>query len=99
MDFSHSRKIYSKNTGKAIGYCYKNRTRCCKNCFQKNGNKTVETTGELIRNKIAGKIVEPKSVSDSNSQNIEKTVIPLEKTQEIFNKLRQVLLNGTPWTI
>ena len=45
---------------KNIGYCYKNRTKCLKNCFQKSrsvDHKATEATREFIRIKIADKIV------------------------------------------
>ena len=44
-----------------------------------------------MRNRIAYKIVKPKSVPDKSSRIIEQKVIPPDKRQEIFNKLRQVL--------
>ena len=43
-------------------------------------HKTAEATAKLIRNKI-----------DQNSRNIEETVIPSEKSQEILNGSRQGL--------
>ena len=45
-------------------------------------------------NKIAEKIVKPKPVIDENSRNVEEIVIPPEKRQEIFKKLRQVLTDS-----
>ena len=54
-------------------------------------HKAAEKTGEFIGNKIAEKIVKPKSVSDENLRNIEEMIIPPQKRKEILNKLRQVL--------
>ena len=34
---------------KIIDYCYKNRIRCCKNCFQKVVYRIAEAKGELNR--------------------------------------------------
>ena len=53
-------------------------------------HKTPEATGELIRNKIAKKVVEPKSAPDENSRNIKETNISPEKRQEILHELRRV---------
>ena len=50
-----------------------------KTTFKKVVHKTVETTGELIGNKITEEIVRPKPVSDANSRNVEEIVIPPEK--------------------
>ena len=50
---------------------------------------------DLIGNKIALKIVKPKSVPDENLRNVEKRVVPPEKRQEILNDLRQILKYGT----
>ena len=58
-------------------------------------HKTVEATDELIRNKTAEKLIEPKPVPDANLSNVEEIVIPPFKRQKILNKLRQVLQNGT----
>ena len=57
--------------------------------------KTVEATGTLIGNKLAKSIAQPKSISRANSRNVDVVVILSEKRQEILNKLRLVLLNGT----
>ena len=40
-----------------FGYCYKNRTSCSKNCYQKASHKATEATGEFIGTKITNKIV------------------------------------------
>ena len=54
-------------------------------------HKIAEPTEELVRNKIAEKIVEPKPVSDVNSRNLEEIVSLPEKRQGMLNELRQVL--------
>ena len=53
-------------------------------------NKLAEATGEMIENKIAENIANPKSVSDENSGNVEEIAIPPEKKQKKLNKWRQV---------
>ena len=54
-------------------------------------HKAAETTGEFIRNKITDTTVKPRSMSDVNSRDVEKLVIPPEIREEIQNELRQVL--------
>ena len=84
MDFYY----LQENIKKTIGCS----TRFFKNCFQ----KVVHKIGEFLGNKIADaltksndeKIVKP----DENPRNVEEIIIPLEKTEEILNKLKQVLL-------
>ena len=49
--------------------------------------KSAEATGEFIGKKIADKTVKPKPVIDGNFTNVEKTVVPPEKREEILNKL------------
>ena len=77
---------YSALHGKNIKYCNKNRTICCKNCFQKVVDKTPEAKGEVIGNKIVEKLVKPKAMSDRNSINAEGIVIPPEKIMKILNE-------------
>ena len=55
---------------KIVAYCFKNRTRYCKNYFQKVVHELAETMGELVGNKISEKIVKPKPVLDENSRNV-----------------------------
>ena len=64
---------------KRTGHCCKNRTKCSKNCFQKEVHKTARATGELIGDKIARKNVKPKSAGHVNSRFIEDVVISAEK--------------------
>ena len=40
---------------------------------------------------MADKIVKPKPVIGKNSRNFEEIVIPSDRREEMFNKLRQVL--------
>lgn len=65
--------------------CYRNKTRCCKNCPQEIEYKTAEEAGEFIGTKIAWKM------SNMNSRNIEEIIILLEKRQELLNYLMQIL--------
>ena len=51
------------------------------------GDEAAEASGEFIENKI----LNPKSVPDDNSRNVEEIKIPPEKREEIFNELIQVL--------
>ena len=83
MDFCHWQEIYPTNMGKNFGCSCKNRTRCCKNCFQKLVHKTAAARGELIESKITKKIIKRKLVSEGNSKNVEETNIPPEKRGEI----------------
>ena len=89
MDFCSLQQISLTNMG-SYWILLQNRTRCCKNCFQKVVHKTAEA-GELIGNKIAEKIVKPKLVPDVNIRNVEQIVIPPEKRQEMLNELRHAL--------
>ena len=74
------------------GYSHQNRTRCCKNCFQKKVvHKAVEAAAEFIGNKITDKIEKLKPVSDKNSRSVEETTIPPEKREDILNELGQLL--------
>ena len=88
MDASHSWEIYPRSARNIIVSCYKSRTRCCKNYFQKIVCKTAQAIEYFIGNKVAGKIVKPEPVLDMNSRNFEEIVIPPEKKQEISNELR-----------
>ena len=78
MDFFHSQQTIQQ-MWEIIGYRYENRTRCCKKCLQKVVHKIALVIVDLIRNKIALKIVKPKSVPDENLRNVEKRVVPPEK--------------------
>ena len=67
MDFSHLQEIYPANTN--VGYCYKNRNRCFKKCFEKQPLKQLkhEATGEFIGNRIVNKTVKQKPVPNKKS--------------------------------
>ena len=56
-----------------------------KTASKKVVHKAAEATGEFIGNKIADKIVKPKSVADANSTNIEEVIIPSEKRGKMLN--------------
>ena len=56
-----------------------------KTAFKNVVNKTAKATRELIGNKIAEKIVNPKPVPDPNLRNVQEVNIPLEKREEILN--------------
>ena len=77
--------------GKILNTARKTGLNEAKTASQKVVYKTAETTGELIGNKIGEKFVKPKHVPDMNSRNFEEMVVPLDKGQEILNKLKQVL--------
>ena len=55
-------------------------------------NKLAEATGELIENKIAKNIANPKSVSDENSGNFEEIAIPPEKRQKKNKQMKTSIL-------
>ena len=83
MNFYHLRE----NIKTITGY----RTRCCKKCSR----IVVHKAGEFLGNKIANtatksndnKILEP----DENSRNVEEIIIPLEKRDKMWSKLRKLL--------
>ena len=77
--------------GKIIRYCYKNRTRWCKNFSKKVFHKTGNATCKLIGIEIAEIIVDPKLLPGANWANVEEVVIPPEKEQKILKELWQVL--------
>ena len=77
--------------GKILNTARKTGLNEAKTTSQKVVYKTAEATGELIGNKIGEKFVKPKPLPDMNSRNFEEIVIPLDKGQEILNKLKQVL--------
>ena len=53
-----------------------------------------KVTREFIGKKIAHKVVKPKPIPEANSNDIEETIIPPEKREEILKELIQVLQNG-----
>ena len=64
----------------------------------KTASKKVVKKGESLGNKIADTVTQTsksnndKSVKpDENQRNVEEIIIPLEKRDEILNKLRKVL--------
>ena len=54
-------------------------------------HNAAEVTGKFIGNKLAEKVVKPKPWPDINSWDVEETVIPPEKREEILSELRQIL--------
>ena len=94
MFFIH--KKYIQQVWETItGCCYKTRTRCCKNCFQKVLHKTAEAIGELIGNKIDEKIMKSKSVIDENSRNVEKNRY---STRKITRNIKQIKTSIIKWS-
>ena len=57
---------------------------------QTASKNVVHKTAEFLGTKIV-EIVKPKHVIDKNPINVEEIIIPSEKKEEIFKKLRQVL--------
>ena len=55
---------------------------------KKAGSKAAEAKGGFTGNKIANKIVKPKSPADENSKNVEEIIIPPEKREEMWSELR-----------
>ena len=55
----------------------------------------VHKAAEYLENKIAGGLTKSNDVKimkpDENPRNVEEKIIPLEKRDEILNKLRKVL--------
>ena len=88
-DFCHSGEIYLTYSGKKLlETATKVGLDALKTASKIVAHKLTEATGEFIRKKIADEATRPKPMSDTNSRNIEETVIPPEKREEILNKLR-----------
>ena len=51
--------------------------------FKRAIHKTSEAKSKYIKNKIAHKIVKPRSVPEGNSTEIEEIIIPQEKREKI----------------
>ena len=62
-----------------------------KTATKKVAHKAAKATGEFIGNKIANKIVKPKTIPDENSRNVKELIIQPEQRKEMLNELRQVL--------
>ena len=54
--------------------------------------KVVHKTGKWLGNKIAEAVTKPNDNEIGKQEPVEEIIIPLEKRDEILNKLRQVLL-------
>ena len=54
--------------------------------------KVVHKTGKWLGNKIAEAVTKPNDNKIGKQEPVEEIIIPLEKRDEILNKLRQVLL-------
>ena len=52
--------------------------------------KVVHKAGELLRNKIADAVTKANGDKIVKQETIEEIIIPLEKRDEILNKLRQL---------
>ena len=74
MDFCHLEEIYLANMEN--NYCM----------LLKVAHKAAEATGAFTGNKIADKIVRPKSMLDMNSRNVEEIINLPEKREEILNE-------------
>ena len=78
---------FARKLKKIIGF----RTRCCKNDLEKVVQKAGEILGDQISDPVTNsndhKIVKP----NENPRNVEETIIPLEKRDEILTKLRKAL--------
>ena len=57
--------------------------------------KVVHKGGKFLRNKIADAVTKSNNVKilkpDENSRNTEEIIIPIEKRDEILNKLKKIL--------
>ena len=62
-----------------------------KTASKKVAHKAAETTSKLLGNKIADKTIKSKPVPDAYARNIEETIIPPQKREEILDELRRVL--------
>ena len=61
------------------------------NASKKVIHKAGEASGEVLGNRIGDKIVKTKPIIDEISRNVEKIIIPPEKSEELLNQIRQVL--------
>ena len=53
--------------------------------------KVVHKAGEFLRNKIAEAVTKSNHDKIKKQEPVEEIIIPLEKRDEIFNKLRKIL--------
>ena len=53
--------------------------------------KVVHKAGEFLRNKIAEAVTESNNDKIKKQEPVEEIIIPLEKRDEIFHKLRKIL--------
>ena len=84
---SFARKLSSKHRKKFLDTATKTGLDALKTAFKKVVHNAAEAKYEFIGNKIVDKIVKPAE----KSRNVKEIVIPPEKREEIFNKLRKVL--------
>ena len=85
MDLPFARNTSDKYEKKLLDTATKARIEdASKTAFKKVVHKTVKATEELIRNEITENILKPKPIPDVNSRNVEETVIPPEKREEIY---------------
>ena len=89
---SFARNLYNKFRKNSLDTSIKMGLNAGNTASKKLVHKTAEeATGELVTNKVIENIVRPKPMSDMNSRNVEKIIIPLYKRQEILKELGQVL--------
>ena len=88
---SFARNRSDKCGEKVIGYCYKNRIRCCKSCFQKKVHKTAEATRQLIVNKYWKKVGNQNLYLMRIQKMLKKQLFCQRKDRKILNELREVL--------
>ena len=92
---SFRRNICNKSSKSFLDTAMNTRLKAKKTVSKKWVHKTTVTTAKLIGNKTTVKIVKLNPTPDKNSRNFGEIVIQQEKRQEVFSKLRGVLLTGT----
>ena len=85
------RNLFDKYGEKVLNTATKTRLEVLKTASKKEVHKTADATGEFMGMKTADKIVKPKLVPNDNWRNVEETVIPSDKKQEILTTLIQVI--------
>ena len=79
---SFARNLSNKYGEKLLNTATKTEIDTAKTAFKKAVHKTSAAKAELLGYRVTSKIVEPKSVREANSRNVEEIVIPPEKIKK-----------------
>ena len=77
------------------GYGFLSFARKYKKQLSDASNKVVHKAGEFMGNKIADAVTKLNNDNIEKQKPVEEIIIPPRKRDEILNKLRKVLKNGT----